>query len=172
LAEVVKHGVIADSALFALCAQGYKAVKSNLPEIVRRAMAVKIKIIEADPYERGIRAALNLGHTLGHALESVSRFRIRHGEGVAIGMVAEARLAERLEVAAPGTADQIAEVLIGLGLPVDIPPKLSREQLIRAMLVDKKREKGIVRFALPQEIGRVEVGVAIDNLNTIFGATP
>ncbi len=169
LAEAVKHGVIADPALFALCGQGYSAVKANISEIVRRGMAVKIRVIESDPYEQGLRASLNLGHTLGHALESVSNFRIRHGEGVAIGMVAEARMAERMGLAAKGLGEQIAGVLTGLGLPVEIPADLSREELIRAMLVDKKREKGIVRFALPQDIGKIKVGVAVENLNTVFG---
>jgi shikimate kinase / 3-dehydroquinate synthase len=168
LAEVVKHGIIADPTLFDLCSQGYATVKANLPEVARRGMAVKIKVIEADPYEQGLRAALNFGHTLGHALETVSNFRIRHGEGVAIGMVAEAQLAERLGVARQGLSGRIADTLKGLGLPVKIPTDLPREELIRAMLVDKKREKGIVRFAFPQDIGKVQVGVPVEDLNTIF----
>ncbi|MEJ5226106.1 MAG: bifunctional shikimate kinase/3-dehydroquinate synthase, partial [Anaerolineales bacterium] len=90
LAEVVKHGVIGDPELFALCAQGWDAVQSHLDDVIQRAMAVKIRIVEADPYERGVRAALNLGHTVGHAVEAVSNFTIRHGEAVAIGMAAEA----------------------------------------------------------------------------------
>ncbi len=102
LAEVVKHGVIADPALFDLCSQGWEAIVATLPEVVRRAMAVKVKIIEGDPYEKGLRAALNLGHTVGHAVELVSGFSLLHGEAVAIGMVAEARLAERLTVAGRG----------------------------------------------------------------------
>jgi shikimate kinase / 3-dehydroquinate synthase len=73
LGEVVKHGIISDPELFALCSKGFDFVKSHLDEIVRRAMAVKINVIEVDPYERGIRAALNLGHTVGHAVETVCR---------------------------------------------------------------------------------------------------
>jgi 3-dehydroquinate synthetase len=69
MAEVVKHGVISDPKLFNLCGRGLHWVKDNLEEIVKRAMAVKIKVIEEDPYEKGIRAALNLGHTVGHAIE-------------------------------------------------------------------------------------------------------
>ncbi len=80
LAEAVKHGVIADPDLFDLCAQGYRAVTTNLPEMTRRALAVKVRFVEQDPYERGLRAALNFGHTLGHAVELVSKFEIRHGE--------------------------------------------------------------------------------------------
>ncbi len=107
--------VIADPALFGMCTQGYEAVKANLPEIVRRAMAVKIKVIEADPFERGLRAALNLGHTIGHALETVSGYRLRHGEAVAIGMVAEARLAERLANCKPGLIRNDSRYFIGTG---------------------------------------------------------
>src|SRR5215216_2385847 len=92
LAEVVKHGIIADPELFDLCAQGLDCIKGDLEGVVKRAMAVKIKIIEDDPYEKGFRAALNLGHTVGHAIELVSRFQLRHGEAIAMGMVAEARL--------------------------------------------------------------------------------
>jgi 3-dehydroquinate synthetase len=168
MAEVVKHGIISDPALFALCAAGYEAVKNDLANLVRRAMAVKIRVVEADPFERGIRAALNLGHTVGHALEFVSGFRLRHGEAVAIGMVAEARLAEHLALTSGGLSERIAEVLQGLTLPVEIPPDLRRGDILKAMWVDKKKASGIVRFALPVAIGKVEVGVALDDLNMIF----
>jgi 3-dehydroquinate synthase len=164
LAEVVKHGIIADPELFELCAQGWDVVHARLAEVVRRAMAVKVKVIEADPYEQGIRAALNLGHTVGHAVELVSGFRLLHGEAVAIGTVAEARLAERLTVAGPGLAEQITETLSTLGLPVEIPTEMDRADLIRAMRVDKKKAAGVVRFALPVKIGEVKVGVEVKDL--------
>ncbi len=150
--------------MFDLCAQGWEAVIARLPEVVRRGMAVKVKVIEEDPYEKGVRAALNLGHTIGHAVELVSGFSLLHGEAVAIGMVAEARLAERLSVASPGLSGAIAESLLALGLPVEIPENLSRDELIRAMQVDKKKAKGVVRFALPVGIGEVKVGVEVKNL--------
>jgi shikimate kinase / 3-dehydroquinate synthase len=92
MAEVVKHGIISDPELFGMCKNGMDWVKQNLEEIVKRAMAVKIQIIEEDPYEKGDRAALNLGHTVGHAVELVSDFELRHGEAVAIGMVMEANM--------------------------------------------------------------------------------
>jgi 3-dehydroquinate synthase len=168
LGEVVKHSVIADPALFELCARGYETVKARLPEIVRRAMAVKIKVIEADPFEHGLRTALNLGHTVGHALETVSGYRLRHGEAVAIGMVVEARLAERLAIAAPGLSEAIAVTLVGLGLPVRIPPGLPQADILRAMRFDKKIDSGIIHFVLPVEIGEVRVGVEVENLDLIF----
>ena len=168
LGEVVKHGIIADPALFDLCSQGYDAVKINLPEIVRRAMAVKIKVIQADPFERGPRAALNLGHTVGHALENVSRYRLRHGEAVAIGMVVEARLAEKLKVAGSGLSEIIAEALQGLGLPVEIPSDMSHSDILCAMMYDKKKDSGMSRFALPAAIGDVRFDVDVENLDLIF----
>ncbi len=157
MAEVVKHGIISDPELFHLCSRGLNWVKDHLEEIVKRAMAVKIKIIEEDPYEKGFRAALNLGHTVGHAVELVSNFQLRHGEAVAIGMVAEAKLAERLTVAGQGLSEAMAKSLLALGLPIQIPKELLCDELIRAMRVDKKKSNGVVRFALPVEIGRVEL---------------
>ncbi|HEX5808098.1 MAG TPA: 3-dehydroquinate synthase [Anaerolineales bacterium] len=157
LAEVVKHGIISDPELFDLCARGLECLLGDLEQLVKRAMAVKIKVIEEDPYEKGVRAALNLGHTVGHAVELVSQFHLRHGEAVAIGMVAEARLAERLGIAEQGLSDRISAVLRELQLPDQIPETLSRAEIIRTMRVDKKKNSAAIRFALPAEIGRVEL---------------
>ncbi len=168
LAEVVKHGLVGDPALLDLCAHGVNPVRQNLLEVVRRAVAVKVKLVESDPYEADQRAALNLGHTVGHAVELVSEFRIRHGEAVAMGMVVEARLAERLGIARKGLSGQIIRVLSSLGLPVRIPQDLPRPQLIKAMLADKKKANGIVRFALPVEIGQVQVNVEVKDLARVF----
>jgi shikimate kinase / 3-dehydroquinate synthase len=168
LAEVVKHGIIADKDLFDLCSKGHETVQGSLPEVIGRAIAVKVKIIEEDPYERGPRAALNLGHTIGHAVETASGYCLRHGEAVSIGMVAEARLAERLAVALSGLSDRIASVLKGLGLPTEIPANLSRQTILQSMKADKKKAVGVIRFTLPVEIGRVEVGIAVDDLNLVF----
>ncbi|MBI1856350.1 MAG: 3-dehydroquinate synthase, partial [Chloroflexi bacterium] len=110
---------------------------------------------------------LNLGHTVGHAVELVSRFRVRHGEAVAIGMVAEARLAERLTVAGKGLSEAVAESLSALKLPVHIPADLPRAELIRAMTADKKKLNGVVRFALPAAIGRVEL-VDVKDLESVL----
>lgn len=167
LAEVVKHGVIGDQWLFELCSRGWDAVNKNLDEIVRRAMAVKIKVIEEDPYERGQRAALNLGHTLGHAVELASDFRLRHGQAVAIGMVTAARLSERLGLAQSGLTQRIESVLLGLGLPTEIPDDLSRDQILNALRVDKKRAGGKARLALPVRIGEVQVGIMVDDIELL-----
>jgi 3-dehydroquinate synthetase len=167
MAEVVKHGIISDLELFDLCAQGLDCIKADLEQVVKRAMAVKIRVIEDDPYEKGFRAALNLGHTVGHAVELVSRFELRHGEAIAIGMVAEAKFAERIGVAKTGLGDKIASVLAGLRLPVQIPTEMPREGVLRAMRVDKKKNAASIRFALPVEIGTVEL-VDVTDLESVL----
>ncbi|MBI4762628.1 MAG: 3-dehydroquinate synthase [Chloroflexota bacterium] len=168
MAEVVKHGVIADPELFEMCSNGMEWVKANLETIVKRAMAVKIQIIEADPYEKGVRAMLNLGHTVGHAVELVSGFKLSHGEAIAIGMTAEARYAERSGIAKAGVADTLGRVLSSLGLPIEIPKELPRDAILRAMRVDKKKNAHSIRFALPAEVGRVELVEATD-LEEVIG---
>ena len=167
MAEVVKHGIISDPELFAICSKDMGWVRENLEEIVKRAMAVKIKVIEEDPYEKGLRATLNLGHTVGHAVELVSKFELRHGEAIAIGLVAEAKYAERMGLAKSGLTDTIAHVLSGLGLPTQIPGAMPREEILRAMRVDKKKNAKSIRFALPVYIGKVEL-VDVDDLESVL----
>ena len=170
LAEVVKAGIIDDPALFAACSQGLDAVQASLEEIVRRAAAVKIRMIQDDPYEVGRRAALNLGHTFGHALEAASGYQIRHGEAVSIGMAAAARLSGRLGLAGGGLAEEIAETLRGLGLPVQLPLDLDWDAIQGGMWVDKKRRAGSHRFVLPVRIGLVQVGVEVRDLSLVRDA--
>ncbi len=170
MAEVVKSGLIGDEALFNLCSQGLPVVHQNIEEIIRRSMAVKIHLIEADPYEKGQRAALNLGHTIGHALESASGYRLTHGEAVGIGLIAEARLAEESGIASSGLSNQIAVVIQKLGLPVVCPYSIDPQTIYQAMQVDKKKHQGTIQFALPAQVGNVKTGVIIQNQNLILEA--
>lgn len=168
MAEVVKHGVISDPKLFELCAQGMEAIQQQWQPLISRGMAVKVQIIQEDPYEMGIREALNLGHTVGHAVEVLSGYKVRHGEGVAIGTVTETRLAQAIGLAPDGLADQISDVLAGVGLPTQIPAEMPRDVILERMQVDKKRKGGSLRFALPAAIGDVRTGVEIDNLSQLM----
>ena len=168
LAEVVKHGVIDDPELFSLCGQGLEKLSENWHQLITRAMGVKIRIIEADPFEGGIRAALNFGHTIGHGIESLTQYGLRHGEAVGIGIVVEARLAETLGIAEAGLADKIAATLVTLGLPVAIPNGIRPSALVAAIQTDKKKSKGVVKFALPVKIGEMRVGVEIKDLERLL----
>lgn len=168
MAEVIKTGIIGDPGLFDLSRNSLEMIAEDYDEIIRRAIAVKIQVIEADPYEGGQREVLNLGHTIGHAVEKVSGYQLRHGESVAIGMVAEARLAERIGLAERGLADEIAGTCELIGLPVDIPGDLPLEEILEAMKVDKKRQGAKVKFALPVKIGEVRPGVEISELEKML----
>lgn len=168
MAEVVKAGIIGDDALYALCKLGWEAIEAHWDEIIRRAMAVKIGVIQEDPYEKGRRASLNMGHTVGHAVEKVSSYRIRHGEAVAIGMVVEAWLGEAIRITEEGLAEELASVLGALDLPTRLPDGLDRQAMLQVMLVDKKKAGGQIRFALPERIGTVCTGVHIPDLEAIF----
>jgi 3-dehydroquinate synthetase len=156
---VVKHGLLADPELFELCSRGWEALSADWDLVVRRATAVKVRVIEEDPYEQGRRATLNLGHTLGHAIELASGFELKHGEAVAIGMLAAARLAERCGIADSGLADQVLGVLEILGLPTEILPGLDAGQVRAAMRRDKKRARGKARLVLPVRVGEARWGV-------------
>jgi 3-dehydroquinate synthetase len=119
-------------------------------------------VVCQDPLEKGIRAALNLGHTVGHGIEKAMDYRLDHGGAVSIGMVAEARLAERAGIAAPGMAGTISAVLRNLGLPVDCPAGIDRAAMLAAMAHDKKSAAGRLRFALPVRPGEVRTGVVLE----------
>ena len=162
MAEVVKHGIIGDPDLFNLCKQANDTMR--LKELVLKAVAVKINIVQIDPYEENRRAELNLGHTIGHALEVLSHYGLRHGEAVSIGIVVETELAEKLGMAKPGLKEEIASVLNTIGLPTTLPHWVDLDSLVGAMQMDKKRAKGLVRFSLPLEIGEVKSGIIINDL--------
>jgi 3-dehydroquinate synthase len=174
LAEVVKSGLIGDPGLLGLLeAQGAPAADAaeDWAELVYRALSVKAALVREDPGERGRRAELNLGHTFAHALEHCSDYRISHGEAVAIGLVAAARLAEQTGIARLPQAARIERLLRSLGLPVRFIG-LEPEALIEAMSMDKKRRDGRLRFVLPiapGEVGLVELRSPADLLGLLQG---
>jgi 3-dehydroquinate synthase len=160
IAEIVKHGVIADepylrqvaSALPEVLSTGGQTSDTMLALIVP-SVEIKAGIVSRDEREEGLRKILNFGHTIGHAVELVSGYSLLHGESVAIGMALEGRLAERIGVAQAGTAATITKVLQTAGLPTELPEGFDPDDLIRAMRSDKKGLSGKVRFALPLRIG-------------------
>lgn len=164
LAETLKHGIIADPVLYhQLKIEGWPQEMDAITSLIRRAVAVKAAVIEADPYEKGLRQALNFGHTAGHGIETASDYRLSHGECVAIGMVIETRLAEKIGLAKRGLADEIGYTLSRLGLPVCVPAELDRSAILHAMSLDKKRSRKQIHFALPEDIGKTRTGVVVEN---------
>ncbi len=161
MAEALKHGVIADAEFFGLLEREGAAVRERDPAIlervVTRSVEIKAQVVAADEREAGRRAVLNFGHTVGHAIETVAKFAVAHGEAVAIGMAAEARLAERLGLAERGTAERIRRALEAYCLPLEAPEGATPDDLLAAMQHDKKARAGAIRFALPARIGEMHV---------------
>lgn len=158
LAEVVKHGMIGDPGLFEVM-EGREVLP--LSELVGRAVRVKVAVVQEDPFEQGQRAALNLGHTFGHAFETLSGYQLRHGEAVSIGLAAATRLAARLELCAPTLIERVESLLARLDLPIRAQG-YAPKQVLAAMATDKKRVGSGLRFVLPRAVGDVDVfeGVA------------
>ncbi|CUS03828.2 Shikimate kinase/3-dehydroquinate synthase [Candidatus Promineifilum breve] len=166
LAEVAKHGLIADPILWQrLMMEEWhfdprqlatdRLLRADLQSLIVRAIRVKRDVVEEDPYEAGRRALLNLGHTFGHAIEQVSGYAVRHGEAVAMGLAAAAHLSAALGECAPSLPRLVEMVLTRLGLPIHIPPALDPAALYAAMGSDKKKKAGQLRFVLIRDVGDV-----------------
>ncbi|HET9455235.1 MAG TPA: 3-dehydroquinate synthase [Gemmatimonadaceae bacterium] len=158
-AEILKHGVIADAGYFEQSSRfltsGAPSSRSDLDELtrlIRRSVEIKASIVASDEREAGLRKVLNFGHTIGHAVEAATHYRTLHGQAVAIGLVAEARLSERLGIGASGIARDIEDVCRAAGLPTAIPD-LPVDALLGFTHADKKARKGRVEYALPARIG-------------------
>ena len=160
LAEMIKHGAIRDAALFERFERDVEAVLDLEPgptlDVLERSCAIKAEVVSQDEREAGLRLHLNFGHTLAHAVETLSGYRrILHGEAVAIGMVFAARRSEALGHAPAGTADRLEALLRRAELPTE-PPLFPRRAYLSALRVDKKRTDAHVRFVVLRGIGRAD----------------
>ena len=153
LAEIVKHGILGAPDLFR---QMEEKGPANLTQMIADAVRVKVDVVIEDPFERGRRATLNLGHTFGHAIEQVSGYRLRHGEAVAVGTVAATRMAVALNRCDAETASRIESCLDKLGLPTTVSG-LDLDEVYAMMFQDKKRSGKMLRFIIPLTIGDVVI---------------
>jgi 3-dehydroquinate synthase len=157
LAEAVKHGLIADADYFGWIERESERLLRREPaaleRLVRRSVEIKAEVVSADEREGGRRAILNAGHTVAHAVERASSYRVPHGEAVALGLLAESALAADLGLAPAGVGARVSAVLSRLGLPVRLVPPLAPDALLPAMASDKKNRAQTIRFALPSAVG-------------------
>jgi 3-dehydroquinate synthase len=162
LAEMVKHGAIADRAyLDALVsrAQRLRTLQPGaLAPLIRRSVEIKAGVVAADPQESDYRQVLNAGHTIAHALELVSGLRINHGRAVAIGLSVEARMATLLGLLSATERDALIQTLTALSLPTMVPVDLDPADIVRATAIDKKARRGRPRYTLLARLGSVARG--------------
>lgn len=163
LSEIIKYGIIKDPALFSYIEKNIKRLKYGdkkaLEHVVGRSAAIKAALVSADELDnKGLRVILNYGHTIGHAIEAAGGYRGRynHGEAIAVGMVAAARLSERLGLADRKTVERIISIIAKAGLPVAVKG-VKASKVYESLLHDKKFVRGKNRFVLPQAIGMVRI---------------
>ena len=155
MAEVIKYAFISDRTLFELLR---REAAPNMAEVIRLCVEDKRGLVEADETDKGARQLLNLGHTVGHAIEACSHFAISHGSAVALGMVIITRAAEKMGVCAEGTLNALMALLDKYHLPTECP--FTTEQLYAVALSDKKRAGGTITLVVPY-------GVADSRLVTV-----
>ncbi len=170
MAEVIKHGLLADTDLLEKVEHGswplptdsLHSSHSEIQSLVAQAIQVKIAYVQEDPFDEGIRTHLNMGHTFAHAIENESENTVRHGEAVAMGLAAATHLSAKLGYCDHHLRNRIDTVLEKVGLPNRIPKALSPQSILDAMSRDKKRLSHSVRLVLPVKVGQVLV---IDNVS-------
>ncbi len=167
LAEVIKYGIIYDAGLFARLEREMEKLLAREPNslaaVIARCCQIKADVVTQDETESGLRAILNFGHTIGHGLEAISRYgKYLHGEAIAIGQVATARLSESLLALPPNHSARIRSLFEKAGLPVRVRlTPLQRHKLLDAMSLDKKVSGGEIRFVLTGKIGKAEHGQSV-----------
>jgi 3-dehydroquinate synthase len=158
-AEVVKAAVIGDAELFRWLEANHDALLARDRTALTRAVAacvrIKGRVVVRDERESGRRAVLNFGHTVGHALEAATRFRVHHGRAVAVGLCVESRLAVRQTGFPAAHATRVRDLVEAFGLPTSLPGRVRPETVARLTYRDKKVRGGKVHYALPRRIGRM-----------------
>ena len=166
LAEIIKYGIIDDEKMFRALECNMDAIKSKdrklLLNLVESCCRIKKSIVEIDEKEQGLRRILNFGHTLGHALETISQYTITHGEGVALGMIAAARISEKMGYLKNDETKRIEALVSEAGLPVKIPKSLDRDEIIARLRMDKKKKGDIIHFVLLKKIGMPFIDKSIE----------
>ena len=158
LAEIIKHAVIWDKNLFDYIEENLDRIKTSndndvLEELVFRAIKIKANIIEQDEKDLDLRNILNYGHTIGHAIETLSEFQMKHGEAVAVGMVAAGRISNKMGMLSKSELNRMKDVIEKAGLVTKVP-EVDIAQLIKTMKHDKKVLAGKIRFVLLNSIGK------------------
>jgi len=161
MAEVIKYGVIADRRFFDYLRDNKEDILGrgdSVMEIIKRSCEIKADVISKDERETDLRAILNFGHTVGHAIETVTDYsEFLHGEAVAIGMCVASRIAHEKGMLRGDEVSEIEDLIQMYGLPVEVPDGIDTSRILEAMEVDKKTRAGKLRFILPETIGRVRI---------------
>lgn len=154
--ELIKHAIIADKDLFEQLAENPLSIhdKTELQNMIYKSCDIKRKIVEQDPEEKDMRKLLNFGHTVGHAIEAASDYKIRHGEAVAIGMIIESKISTELNLLPQNVSDAITQILCSYEMPLKWPEDIKAEQLMNYFKLDKKNLNNEIYCVMLEDIGK------------------
>ncbi len=159
MAETIKHAVLADGEFFAFLEEHLEALMAleaePLTHMAEKNCQIKYHVVMQDERESGLREVLNLGHTVGRAIETVSDYTLLHGEAVSIGLAAALRLSRQMGYLSTDQVERVEKLLLRAGLPVRIPEEIDREALVKKLYTDKKVRDGKLRFVVPETIGSI-----------------
>lgn len=158
MAEIIKHGIIRDAKYFQWIEKERENIKKRdtqtLIKLIARSCSIKKEIVEKDEKESGLRMILNYGHTVGHALEQLSGYKLRHGEAISIGMIKENNLSIELS---PALQERIKKLFIFFGLPTEHKLCNETKKLLELIKNDKKKTKTLPVFAIPRKLGKMQI---------------
>jgi 3-dehydroquinate synthase len=171
-AEVIKHGAIRDTAFFEWLEREFKRVlaldSEAVAHVVRRCCEIKAEVVSADERESGLRGILNFGHTVGHAMETLSEYvGLLHGEAIAMGMCCAARLSITRSGLSEGEAKRLDDLIAASGLPTRLGDSFKLEELLAATRLDKKARDGKLRFVLLKRLGEATISDAVTDADIV-----
>ncbi len=165
MGEILKHGLIRDADYYEWTinhiVEIYDKDTATLEELVQKSMMIKRDVVEEDPKEQGIRAILNFGHTIGHAIESLMGFRMLHGECVALGAQAAAHISWKRDMIEKEDFFEIRDMMVGFHLPMALDEDLKPEDILQVMKNDKKADAGAIKFILLDGIGNAVIDTTV-----------
>ncbi len=169
-AEVIKHGAIRDAEFFEWLEREYKPVLALRPEavthVVRRCCEIKAEVVSADERESGLRAILNFGHTLGHAMEALSEYvGLLHGEAISMGMCCGVRMSVKRAGLSEADAERLRDLIAASGLPTRLGGSFKPEELLATARLDKKARNGRLRFVLLKRLGEAVISDTVTDVD-------
>ncbi len=173
MAEIIKHALIRDKAYYQLIKDNIDSMKSIendlVEEVIYKSLCIKAAIVEEDPKEQGVRALLNFGHTLGHAIERYMDFKLTHGECVALGSLAAMEISRRRGYISDAEVKDAAHIFASCGLPCTLDEIIDKDKVIEISRSDKKMAAGQIKFILLKAIGEAYVDTTVTDEELLAG---
>ena len=173
MAEILKHGLIRDQAYYEWLINNFSEINDKEPEVIlkmiQRSLEIKRDVVEKDPFEEGDRALLNFGHTIGHAIEKYMDLTLKHGECVALGIVAACSISYKRGMLSTDEMYEIRDMLVPFGLPITLPDDADPDKILALTKADKKMDKGRIRFVLLKKVGRAYIDTTVSDEEILSG---